>query len=101
MDQQERGRLLKQIMWDYNIPAKDVDALLSGKKETAGHYSQSTFFKKVLESYSWYTVLQLYSPEEINNLLTEEIITGLRSPSLKKKYEFVKKRLQEIIPNSG
>jgi hypothetical protein len=77
---------------------EDVEALLSGKKEKAGHYSWETLFKKMLESYSWYTILQILTPDEINSLLTDDTINGLRTASLKKEYEFVKKRLQEIIP---
>jgi len=95
MEKQERSRLLKQLMWDYNISVEDIEALLSGKKEKAGHYSRETLFKKMLESWSWYTILQVFTPDEINDLLTDEVINRLRTISLKKKYEFVKKRLQQ------
>ncbi len=97
MEQLDKSKFLSQIMWDYNIPVADIEALLSGRKEIAGHYTRKSLFKKLLESYSWYTILQVFTPVEINNLLTDDTINGLRSPSLKKKYGFVKKRLQEII----
>ena len=87
MEQQGKIRLFRQLMWDYNIPVEDVEALLSGKKEKAGHYSRETLFKKMLESYSWYTILQVFTPDEINNLLTDATINGLRTATLKKKYE--------------
>lgn len=45
MEQQEKNRLLKQIIWDYNIPAEDVEALLSVNKVKAGHYSLETLYK--------------------------------------------------------
>ena len=96
MEQQEKSRLFRQIMWDYNIPVEDVEALLSGKKDKDCHYSLETLFKKMLESYSWYTILQIFTPEEINILLSDDIIKGLRSASLRKKYNFVRQRLQEI-----
>ena len=96
MEQQERNRLLKQIMWDYNIPVEDVEALLSGNKVKAGHYSLETLFKKMLESYSWFTILQIFTPDEIKSLLTDEVVNGLKSTSLRKKYNFVKQRLQQI-----
>ena len=99
MEQQEKNKLFRQIMWDYKIPVEDVEALLTGRTEKAGHYNRETLFKKMLESYSWYTILQVFTPDEINCLLTDDIINGLRSTSLKKKYGFVKKRLQEIIPS--
>jgi len=101
MEQQEKSRLFRQIMRDYNIPVEDVEALLSGKKDKAGHYSLNSLFKKMLESYSWYTILQVFTLDEIKILLTDDIINRLRSASLKKKYGFVKKRLQEIIPDTG
>ena len=88
-------------MWDYNIPIAEIEALLSGKQENAGHYNRQTLFRKMLESYSWFTILQFFPPDEIKGLLTDDIIKGLRTPSLKKQYEFVKKRLQEIIPLTG
>jgi hypothetical protein len=34
-------------------------------------------------------------------MLTADVIARLRVPSLRKKYEFVKKRLQEVIPVTG
>jgi len=101
MEQPEKYKLFRQIMWDYNIPVTDIEALLSGRKEIAGHYSRKTLFKKMLESYSWYTILQIFTPVEIKRLLTDDTINRLRTPSLKKKYGFVKKRLQEIIPFTG
>lgn len=101
MWQPDKSKIFSQIMWDYNIPVADIEALLSGRKETAGHYNRKSLFKKLLESYSWYTILHILTPNEIKNLLTDDTINGLRSPSLKKKYGFVKKRLQEIIPSAG
>ena len=86
-------------MWDYNIPIEDIEALLSGKKEKAGHYTRQTLFKKMLESWTWYTILQIFTPDEINSLLTDDVINRLRSASLRKKYYFVKQRLQEILPS--
>lgn len=101
MDQSERDRLLRQVMWDYSINEEDVSALLSGKKDKAGHYNRTLLFQKILESYSWFTVLNIFTPEEINKMLTADVIARLRVPSLRKKYEFVKKRLQEVIPVTG
>lgn len=101
MDQSEREKLVRQIMWDYSINEEDVSALLSGEKDKAGHYNRTLLFQKILESYSWFTVLNIFTPEEINNMLTADVIARLRVPSLRKKYEFVKKRLQEVIPVTG
>lgn len=101
MEKTERNNLFRQIMWDYNISEGDIEAVFSGEKLKAGHYTRESLFRKMLESYSWFTLLNVFTPLEIRTLLTNEVITGLRSEALKSKYEFIKQRLQEVIPSSG
>ncbi len=101
MESAEKKRLFEQIMWDYNIPPEDIEAVFEGKQTHAGHYTRETLFLKLLESYSWFTILQLFTISEIQELLTGSTINKLRSKSLRTKYEFVQKRLQEIISASG
>jgi hypothetical protein len=98
MEATEKNKLLNQILWDYNISPEDIEAVLKGKKKFAGHYSREMLFQKLIESYSWFTIIQLFTPNEIQNLLTSQVISKLRSPSLRQKYEFVQKRLHQIIP---
>ena len=93
----QRESLLRQIIWDYDIPAEDIDAVLRGRKETAGHLTKGDIFRRILESYPWFTVLEIFTPEEIRILLDKDVIKKMRSPSLKKKYEFISRRLQEVI----
>lgn len=96
-----RNTVLKQILWDYNISVEDIEAVLQGDKKQAGHYNQEMIFLKILESYPWYTILQLFSPLQIKDLLTNQVIQKLRSPSLRQKYGFVQQRLQQVIPTAG
>ena len=97
METAERMKILNQILWDYNISAEEIDAVLRGEMEQAGHFNQDMIFLKILESYSWFTILQLFNPDQIKSLLTTQVISKLRSPSLRMKYEFVRKRLQQIV----
>jgi hypothetical protein len=101
METAKRNTVLKQILWDYAISVEDIEAVLQGDKKQAGHYNQEMIFLKILESYPWYTILQLFSPIQIKYLLTNQVIKKLRSPSLRIKYEFVQQRLQQIIPTAG
>ncbi len=101
MKQADRNTLLKQILWDYTIPVNEIEMVLRGEKERTGHYNQELIFLKIIESYSWFTVLQLFTPNEISNLLTNQVISKLRSPSLRKKYEFVQKRLHQTLSTAG
>jgi hypothetical protein len=101
MNQEERYKILRQLMWDYTIDPSEADDVLTGRKEKAGHYNRQDIFLKLLESYSWFTILQLFSAYELKHLITDDIIARLRSKSLKAKYEFVQKRLQELVPVAG
>ncbi|PKP45001.1 MAG: hypothetical protein CVT94_19230 [Bacteroidetes bacterium HGW-Bacteroidetes-11] len=101
METAKRNTILKQILWDYNIPAEDIDAVLNGEMKMAGHYTQEMLFLKILESYSWFTIIELFGPIQIKSLLTNQVIKKLRSPSLRLKYEFVQQRLQQVIPTAG
>lgn len=101
METTEKKQLLNQILWDYNIPTEDIEAVLKGEKKLAGHYTREMLFQRMLESYSWFTIIQLFTPIEIQYLLTSQTISKLRSPSLRQKYEFVQKRLHQIIPVAG
>ncbi len=101
MEPSERRRLIKQVLWDYSIPVEDIEALLDGERDFAGHYTREIIFRKIIESYPWFTVIQLFNPQEIKELLTHQVIGKLRSPSLRKKYEFVRNRLHQTLPASG
>jgi hypothetical protein len=88
-------------MWDYNISPGDVEAVLQGKRDSIGHYNTKAIFVKLLESVSWFTIVQLFSPEELRELLSDDVIKKLRFKTLRTQYEFVQKRLQQIVPLAG
>ncbi|MCX6254829.1 MAG: hypothetical protein NTV31_10180 [Bacteroidia bacterium] len=101
MNKKERHTIFQQIMWDYNISAVDVEAVLQGKRDTAGHYDKQAIFVKLLESFSWFTIVQLFSPVELRQLLSDDVVKKLRFKTLRTKYEFVQKRLQQLVPLAG
>lgn len=101
MNHSTKIKLLKQIVWDYNISGADIEAVLNFEKPSAGHLTRGMIFQRILESYPWFTILQIFTPDEVRGMLSDEVIGKLRVPSLRTKYEFVRRRLQEIIPAAG
>lgn len=93
--------LMRNLMWDYNIPPEHCLEVLEGKRERAGHYNEATLFRKLIESYSWFTILSIITPERILQLLTDSTIQSLRFKSLSKRYEFLRSRLQKNLHPSG
>lgn len=97
----ERLNLLHSLMWDYDIPAEHCLEVLEGKREKAGHYTEETLFRKLLESYRWFTILKLLPPERILELLTDKVIVSLRFKSLSTHYAFLKKELGRTLQAAG
>ena len=97
IDYESRLAIIRKILWDYNISGEDCISVLEGRQHSAGHYNEQNLFIKVLESFPWYTVMDLVPLDRIRALLTEELINKLRAEQLKKRYEFIRARLSEAI----
>lgn len=98
---EERLKLMRSLMWDYNIAPEHCLEVLEGKREKAGHYTAETLFRKVLESYRWFTILRIIPPERILELLTDNVISSLRFKSLSERYAFIRKELQRTLQITG
>lgn len=85
-------------MWDYSITPAEMEELLDGKIDKAGHYTREKLFEKILAGLPWYTIIQLIPVENIKEMLTDEVIGALWPKSVQKQYEYVRKRLQEALP---
>jgi hypothetical protein len=92
---------MRSLMWDYNIPPELCLEVLEGKRQMAGHYTAESLFRKLIESYRWFTVLKILSPERIHELLSDQLIASLRFKSLSEKYEFIRKKLRRHLQVTG
>ncbi|MCD8479274.1 MAG: hypothetical protein LRZ88_02940 [Candidatus Cloacimonetes bacterium] len=63
----------------------------------AGHYDQYRMLRKLLESLPWYHVMDLLPHDRIKLLLSDELIKSLRTEQLRKRYEFIRARLQHTV----
>jgi hypothetical protein len=100
MNKEERNKILKTLMWDYSIPVIEIERLLDGEIEQAGHYNREKLFAKMLEGLPWYTIIRLFSVENVKKMLTDEVINSLWPVSVQKQYRYVRKRLQETLPDT-
>ena len=101
MDKQHRHKVLQSVMWDYSVSASDMEKLLDGKIDKAGHYTRKMLFTKMLTGLPWFTIIQLLPVENVREMLTDEVISVLWPKSVQKQYEYIRKRLQEALPGSG
>ncbi len=100
ISREEKLDLLRRLMWDYNIAPEECLEALEGARTKAGHYTDETLFRKLIESYPWFTVLKLLPRERILQLMSDQTIQSIRNKSLISRYEFIRTRLQKIIQSA-
>lgn len=100
MDNQQRHKILESVMWDYSISAKEMDDLLDGKIDKAGHFTREKLFSRILTGLPWYTIIQILPVETVKEMLTDEVISSLWPQSVQNQYKYVRKRLQEALPDT-
>lgn len=101
ISREEKLNLMMSLMWDYNISPDHCLQVLEGKRKKAGHYTETTLFKKLVESYRWFTILKILPVKRIYQLLNDDFINSLRFKSLSKNYEFIRKELHRTLQISG
>ncbi len=81
---------LKPLAWDVNLTPEELEELFSGKKKIIRGVTAQNIYVKLLGSYSWYTLLKIAGKEKLREILTDEIITRLKSKTLQQKYFYAR-----------
>jgi len=82
----ESKRVIKRIIWDYNIEPEAVYQVLIGNSDRANHWNFELLFLRLLERLSWYELLNLLGEKRIKDKLSLGIILKLRNSELRAKY---------------
>jgi len=96
----ERHNSLKAIMWDYNISVDELEMLINGNTERAGHYTLQTLFIKMASGLPWFTILGIFGAERLKELMTDEVLEKIWPEQVQQKYRYVRKRLQEALQDT-
>ena len=96
------NKIVKSVIWDYNIDPYEYFLIALGKNKKAGLIDKERALIRLFERLSWYELLSLFDTDFIKNNLTTELISKLRFPQLKRKYELIRKVLHgETISPAG
>jgi len=74
--------------------------LIDGKTLRAGHYTFESLFIKMVSGLPWFTIVDIVGPEKLKELLTDDVIRKIWPKSVQEKYNYVRKRLQEALPDT-
>lgn len=91
----ETNQILKRIKWDYSISDDDITAVIRGEQEYAGHWNYNKLLIRMLETLSWYELLEIVGQEQLKEKLVPEILLKLRNSDMQAKYERIGKILRK------
>ncbi len=87
----ETKELIKNILWDVDISSDEVLLMIGDKKRIN---ESRRFIVRLLKSYSWYTLLKIFTIEEMIEIINDnKVIDSIFPQSLKEKY----KNAREIL----
>ncbi|MBN1479886.1 hypothetical protein JXA70_06425 [candidate division KSB1 bacterium] len=86
-------KILKPVLWDYDIDALDFYHVAVGEKEHIGSFDQQRALVRIFERLDWYDILDVFGIEFVEKHLTVKITSRLRFADLRKRYDTIRRIL--------
>jgi len=84
-------QLIKNILWDVDMSPEEVMSMMTDIKRSD---ERRRIIVKLLTSYNWYTLLKIFTTEEMIEIINDnKVIDSIFPQSLKEKY----KNAREIL----
>lgn len=94
IEKEEIKKHLKQAFWDVNYNSDDLYAILTKEKEKVNAMTLERIYVRLLETYSWYKLLELVNIQQLEEMLDKKIINNIRAKTLKDRYNHVARILR-------
>jgi hypothetical protein len=91
----EKEKILSKIFWDIDI---DMDKLISKINEMSVEPTDLEtiiFYRRLLTSCSWYTLLKLVPIDRIQKMLSDAVIQGIYPKELKNKLLYARTNISK------
>ena len=85
---------LRPLLWDLNLSLEEASLLIFGKSDSIKGVTTQDLYLKLLMSYSWYKLIDIFGIEFLKKNMIEVIVLNrLFPPELKKRYMYVRSTL--------
>jgi hypothetical protein len=96
---EEKLKLMSNLNWDYLDTHEDMLAVIEGRLETSGAFTQDKLFVRSLERLPWHYVTALWGIEKIKALYTPQIASRIWPKERRYHFDFALKVLRrEPLP---
>jgi hypothetical protein len=86
MSPEETKKFLAKAFWDISINPNELYLFLIGEADQVSHITRERLYRRLLETYSWYRILELVPGDQLESMLNENVISQLRNENLQKRY---------------
>ncbi|MEJ5350700.1 MAG: hypothetical protein WHS65_03815 [Melioribacteraceae bacterium] len=98
----EKYNALKNIFWDYKIENLPIDKIINHEFDSIDTYEFNLIIKRMFERLTWYELIDILGMDNIQKLLTDDLIKRIYPKELRDKYERIRRILRkEIISDAG
>ncbi len=87
MDKEAVLDLLKQIYWDRNVARENIYMILNKEQDEYNGITLAHIYSRLLQSYSWYTILDIVGLNQVPDILAEEVLSTIWNKDLRIKYQ--------------
>ena len=95
LSQKEKEKITTRLYWDMRVEPNKIIDLLNKKTNDLKDPNEIRFYRRLLTSCDWYTLLKLIPLEKLNVLLSDKIIESLFPTAIKKRYLYARKVLSK------
>ena len=93
MDSTNLNYSLKQLFWDNSISEDILQKILNNEIEEFQGITRQKIYVRLLESFQWYQILSLIKKNQIEEILSDEVITKIWNNPLRQRYEYARRFL--------
>jgi hypothetical protein len=86
----EKEKILARLFWDLETEQTDIDKLIEENLQTLDDPRSQQFFRRLLSSCDWYSLLKLIPPQKLKAVLSDQILDKIFPKDLKSKYLYAR-----------
>ncbi|BBO81343.1 hypothetical protein DSCO28_19090 [Desulfosarcina ovata subsp. sediminis] len=86
----EKEKIISRLFWDTAFNPVDAELLIETHLQSLDDIQSQQFFRKLLTSCDWYTLLKLIPAERLHSILDDQIINSLFPKDLKNRYKYAR-----------
>ena len=86
----QKEKIMSRLFWDMEVDPIDAESLIEKHLQSPEKIQSQQFFRKLLISCDWYTLLKLIPAEKLTAVLDDSIINKIFPQDLKMKYKYAR-----------